>query len=535
MPPTYKNWPIEDFSGGLKTRFDARSVGPDKPGAKAESPSMENVDIIQGGAIITSTGYELVSSRGSGTGGVKNLQYYDKDGTTKELVITHDDDHLTTTAGSAADWTSIASSDYGTIADNVGSVVYKGSSSTRRVILGTDLAANTTREYDASTYANVTGTPPDGHILAHFMGRLFSAGDPANPTLLSYTNVDDEDDWAGGGTISFNDIITGLKVEGERLIVFWRDGTQGVFFSYDNSFNLSTALKETFVRDGGCYSPKTIAGSFNKTYYFGPQGVLTIGSSTDYANNNNLVDSLSWKIKPSLDDVNIAQISKATGVYFNRQYLLATPSKGLTFNDQVHIYNLDHKAWTYRSGLYVGDFEIFPDTNGIDELVFGSSAEPSLYKFNNSYTYNGAGYTRKWTSKIFNFGDSLSKKEVPYIELTGSMYENTEFQVIVSVDGLTKTFTIDAGSLITSLGGGYLGDSFLGDGFLGGEIESEFKRFYQRIELPASIREGHEFQVQFKNNGAGQPWKVDYFNWSYRYLPKSNLADNFYNNNLSPL
>jgi hypothetical protein len=177
-----------------------------------------------------------------------------------------------------------------------------------------------------------------------------------------------------------------------------------------------------------------------------------------------------------------------------------------------------YDAWTVRTGFYPAGFAIFPDSDGRDQLYFLSALSPELYKFNNFWSYNGSGYTKKWTSKIFNFGSSVIQKKFNYIDIAGAMFANTTFYVDVTVDGVTVTYQIDSSNLVQSSSGGFYGDVFYSDTVGGGEQTEQFYRYAARLYISPSISEGREIQVTIRNQAAGEPWAVDHLQFDLEGL-----------------
>jgi len=524
---------ITDFSYGLDTLTDPRRLPPNSDkDQKGGSPDIENVDITKTGAIITSTGFEEVSNIAS-TGGAKNLLNYEKNETERWLIITHSDDHYAISPTSTV-WDDSLLGDYGTAATYVGGTVYKGAAGDRLAILGTDLDANTIKSADLSgAMANLADPPSHGYIMTSFMGRLFVAKE----ATLYYSNVDDEDDFAGGGTIGFNDIITGLMVEGDRLVVLTRTYHQGVIFGFDDNFALSVPQKEPYERQYGCLGHKTVQRVYPDVYYWTDEGVMRLGAELSYDERGiPRPQSLSTMINPSLNFTNKLYRKDACSIFFDQQYYLSVPYGTDNFNSRTLVYNRDVKAWTLRTGIYPTDWALFRDSNYKQELYFTDYFASRLLKMNDGYSYDGAGYTRRWTSKKFVMGDSMIMKKWKWVDITGSIDEATELTVRLQVDDNYKEYKIDRTELELDATGEYIGDNFIGDAFLGGaEAEdSRFKRFRTRIQFNQDLKEGFDMQITLYNNGDEQPWKVDFIGIEYDYLPRHQIPSKYLNNNPLP-
>lgn len=529
-----QSWPVTDFSPGLNSLYDERALMPNQKGEPAESPYMENVEITAKGSVITSTGFTLVSSLGGGAvGGTLNLITYEKNPTTRFMVITHGTHNYSVNPASFV-WTDLGS--YGAQATNVGGVVYKGTGAIKRLILGTDNNANTIQLWDGiGATTNLGGVPPKSWIFAEFMGRLFAASNTV-PSVF-FTDVEDEADWAGGGVVGFNDFPTGLGVQGEFAPVFQKRSADALQFNYDNSFNLSVPLKKPVRVSSGCLAQKTIEGVYNDIYYFSPDGVQRFGNDAQYIAQNLRVNSLSWKINPSLtpNKFNSSAIAKAFGKYFQKKYYFGLPYGNDGFNSKLFVYLWDYDAWTFRSGIYASNFAVMANSAGEDELYFASALGPDLYKFTDNYDYNGGGYNRVYRTKKFNMGSSMNSKWFKWIDLRGSMYQNTTFFVDVNVDGQTQTYKIDSNNLEINNVGGFYGDDFRGAQFLGGQSSgaTPFYRFGARLPMTKTLSNGREIQVTIRNANAGEPWKIDYMNFEYEYEDKAKIPIIFQNVNLT--
>jgi hypothetical protein len=520
---------------GLNTLTDARRLEPnDIKKVSAESQELTNLEISTDGALITSTGYELVSSV-AGSGGCKNLLNYEKDADNRYLIITHGTNHYSITPTVSA-WSTTNLGSYGTEATMVGSTVYAAQGGTRKAILGNDISGNDTKKADITNPMATAGTgAPDGYIMCTFMGRLFTA----TGRVLSYSAIDDETA-ALSGTIGFNDIIVALMPEGNRLNVFTRTYNQSVIWNYDDTFNLSVPLKEPREREYGAHSHKaiTVRGS-NVRYWADDNHVYDLGAELSYNENGQPRPvPLSMKIDPSINaaSLNYKQKAVAVQVRSKKQWWLAVPYGTSQYNSLVFVYNENFRSWSTRYGFYPADFAIFRDSNYIPQLYFCDALSPSLYKFNNDYNYNGSGYLRRWKSKKFTMGTQMGMKKWKWIDISGSMYATTSFIVRIKSDNTYKEYTIDNTHLQTDAFGEYIGDDFIGHALIGGSepSESAFKRFKARIDIDKDIREGYELELMIYNDEPDQPWKIDEIGIEFDYLPVTYIRQNFLNNNPNP-
>lgn len=409
-----------------------------------------------------------------------------------------------------------------------------GGSTGRVAVLGNDITANTTYRANIANPMVTIISMPDGYIMAVFLGRLFVAKDKT----LYYSAPGDQD--TQEGSIGFNDIITGLKVEGQRMIVLVRSYHQGIYFDYNADFNISTPLKEPYERQYGNLAPKGIHLKDAAAAYFSDYGFFALGQEEGYDEQGiPRPMSLSQRIDPSLKYVNLTYANKTCSIYdpLEVQSYWSLPYGTSQYNDRTFVYNWNFQAWTMRTGLYPNDWALFrASTDYSDRKYFTDYFNSRLLRWSDGYSYAGGDYTRKWKSKIFTMGADKNFKKWKYIWLSGSMYKTTEFTVRIDVDNEYEEFTINSDNLIKDAFGGYIGDNWKGDEWLGGGIapETKFFRFGSVLQLPSSIREGAEMQITIYNSTAEQPWKIDYIEIDYDILPDKYLPVKLINNNLKP-
>ena len=517
---------IDNWSKGINSLKDPRYLEPLSPkSTTAECVELDNMDITEEGSLITSSGYEVFSELGSGSGGPQLLYNFEQDDDNAWLIIGHGDEYYTNTAADQT-WTSIG--DFGTAANYIGAVTYLGTSATRRAILGTDITANTIQKWDGTgNIAAIGGAPPtSGWIMEVFQGRLFVA----LGATLYYTSVEDETDFAGGGTIGFNDIITGLKVEGNRLVVFTKTYHQGVFFRFDDANVLSSALKEQFERQYGCLAPGSIQQEAANLIYWAEEGVHRLGTEENYAELVPRPQSISRWIDPTLRQIRKANRYKAASIYKNQQYFLAAPFNS-NFNDKTFAFNTNFDAWTTRSGFNPSAFALFRDANYKEDVYFADANNPIIYKFNDRYNYAGSGYTRRVTSGEYIAGAPLRNKYWYWMKISGEIYTPTKFTVRIIVDNDFQDFEIDKSSLITSSFSQYLGQVYIGTGFVGGSMvnESSFKKFEEYIKFPMKLREGFAMQYKIFNNAPNQPFKITRIQFGWEYAPSGKIPSKHIN------
>lgn len=379
--------------------------------------------------------------------------------------------------------------------------------------------------------AGAAGVPANSYIVASMLGFLLSAKD----NVLTYTTTENEN--GTGGSLKFDGKITGLAPTVNKTMLVTLDGvsTQEVRFQFDDATLTYTPVKGEYQVGTYGYSHKTIAKAKNNSLFLGNEGVQYFGQTEEAANANYRINSLSWKIDKFIQSlINYKYAEVAAGCYYARkkEYHLAIPAgREIDFNNQFFTYKLQYDAWVYRSGILPAHIWEYREADR-SELFFGSSQTDKIYKFNNFYDFAGAAYVRRYKFKTFTMGAPTRFKTYRYIEVAGAMPHGAEFYVVIRTDGREVFIKIDDTALVlTNVDlGGTIGDENVGDQYIGGAEASDSNpyplyRFYKQITIPDQYVNFREAEVEFYQNAAGQPLKIDYFDFCFAYEPSDMVPD----------
>ncbi len=374
-----------------------------------------------------------------------------------------------------------------------------------------------------------------GTICTPFLGHLFVAKD----ATWYYSGIEDETSWGSAstgdaGAIGVDDTITGCLVEGDRLISFIRSDNQGIKFNMDDNDKLIIPYKD-YLRKYGCIAPKSVQAVGSNAVYLSEMGVVSLGVEERFDSMGLPRPlSVSEDIDPYLDVINRKYTDKVVAKYLekDRKYWLCVPTGKSVSNDGVFVYDVKRKVWHTRSGFNPGAIETFRNEDGVQETFFGNANSGEIYKFNDSYNYDGDGYKRMWKSKIFTFGHGTRMKQINHIRFAGAMSYNTEFYITLKMDGTKRKYKVDSSFILGESFSDYIGDNIRGDAWKGGESpeDSQFKRFYAPLDISKDVREGLEFQITIENEGADQPFKIDEIEIAYTVLDAKQVPRKAYIN-----
>ena len=534
-------WQIEDFSLGQNNFADPRRLMPLNVGDAAEGQLVQNFDIIEQGALFVSPGFEQISD--TGEDGKCFVATLNSSSANRFLIAVAGGKFFNVNTVTGISTEIDAGHRWATPSGitHINAVQFRGTTSRDYLIFVDDVATHVPKKirYDGANLviADMAASPPGnntGYIIEEMMGFLFIAQD----RTLYYSQSQDETAWgAPGGTIGFNNRLVGLKkTSDKKLKVLMSDGqSQEVSFLFDDTALTYTPKKDEFMLGIGGLAHKTTQHVLNDTYFLQEEGVSYFGQNPAYNSSGLRANTLSFKIDNSIQQVNYDKAEIACAGYLKKKYTLSLPvGRGTTYNNETFQYFTEHDAWVYKPGIQAYSYTVYREDDQ-REMYFGSATDGIVYKFNNSFNYGGNNYTSRWVSKTFNYGTSVITKRVPYIEVAGSKPLGAQFQVIVSSDGVTETYLVDDTALVVNGSGGYIGDSYLGDEFFGGNFTSvygQFYRFFQRIPLSQRVIEGREFTYEFKREGQGSPFKIDFFNSKYELSTEAKVKDRHINTNV---
>ena len=504
---------VTNFTPGLNTNDDARRLQPNSAKqSAAESPLMRNVEINTSGALESSKGFSKKYDLGSNNVVDAMFEFNPDDNTSFIMAVSNGKVYKINTA----DDTVVE------LGDIPAADVYGGvqtiDGGDKVLVIGSDNGLVKVTA-DAVVALNLI----DSHILGTFNGRLFiGKGFTVHYTPTdSLANVE--------GTTAFSSTIRGLVHEGKRLFVFTDIAHQNLFFDYDDQFNVSTPLKDSFERLYGSINHQAFANILNDTFYIGNDlRVYKVGAE-EFTDELGVprTSSMSDNVDNALANINNKVAHVATMKYLNKQLFISVPSGSSIRNNATYIWNQQWNSWSYRDGFSPSAYAVQTGSDGKQQLYFSDSLSEAVFAFDNNHSYDGEPFLAEWYSKKFDFGDATLFKEVLWIDLSGAMDLSTTLYCQVIADGNVETFVIDRDNVEIISDGVFVAEGIIGDLPIGDDnlapfnlVTNDLKRFKSHIQLPRKLREAHEFQIRIFNEAVGQPWKVDEIGIEYEYRPR---------------
>lgn len=424
-----------DFTGGLNDGFSDTNIQDN------EASSLQNVIFTTGGDVKTRGGSKkLNSTLVSGTAAIgTGITFYKKSDGTKFLVSLWDNDHIQKMdynigGGPNGTWEAITGTFSADISQNdlasftIGQdvlIIEDGIGSTPPLKwTGSDVLPS-------DHVKNLGGSPPNAKFVAFHKNMAFAAGDDDNPSLLSFTDVGDIENWttglSGNVAVETNDgsIIRAI-VPGFDALYIWKD---------TSIWRLSGSDKDTFVlqrvvSDIGTKSGVSIVRIGNQFIFVSDDGDIFLYDGAVK------VRKISSKIEGTTGNFNFSRLFYTPAVKFDEDYLLAFTNTGASQNDRVVLFDSFHLNWTKFVGLKANAMAVAEGDTGEDIVVFvdyGGFA----YEYPSGTNDAGIALSGTYQTKQFRFPDMTPKKTLKLVRLF--LNQEGDYNLIVEVRGDFET------------------------------------------------------------------------------------------------
>lgn len=403
---------FENNVGGLNTRASDMMLQTN------ESPDLLNVKLTKYGSIEKEKGYTLYNdtqiTANAEIGGI--YSYFKNSTDAQYLMVAAGDKLYTTSAGTFTDITRLS----GAYANNV---VWDFATFNNIAIAvnNTDVPQKYTGGANAE---DLTGSPPTGAAFVEvFKNRVFMAGEPNNPTKLSYSALSNPEDWttandAGWMEVGLNDgqKIVGIKAFFDVLVIFKEHSIYVLSGSYGDPTSSDYFFLKPINSSLGAVSNRSIVQVGNDLYFLSDKGVFTLSGVQSYGDLN--VSNISFKIQSIIDRMNYASLSDAFVIndYEENRLWFFVPYGSSSENDLVLIYDYNLKAWTKRSGFRSKCGLIFKDYSTSTNKFFTGSYDGFIYYQKQGYSYAGSPIDAYYTTPWLDLSNYRRRKKIRDIQ-----------------------------------------------------------------------------------------------------------------------
>ena len=406
------------FNGGLNSTAGPLSLEDN------ESPDLQNVDFNKFGSVVKRNGYTALNTSAiTGTPNSDGLYWfeYDDSGTTTRKLVNIAEGKLYKQDALDGTWddetngltiTKDNTCDFATFLD------------TLYVVNGTD----TPFEWDGDASSATTSTLPTNvtipKYVAEFNNYLFyghvTVSSVAFKSRIYWSNIKSTATWSATHFIDVakedGQEITGLKVLGERLIIFKTRSIYTLYFTGDADI--------PFILPGGGKTHSSVGCVGAGTIQEVDNGLVFLSSDGFYFFDGNNSFKISDKITTTLLGYNNTRFSVGTSLVQktkNRYWCALTTSGGST-NDRIVVWDYFNNAWTVYVGLNASAMTItYP--SGVEERPYFADYGGFVYRGDvtsekDDYPSNVATKITAWYKTNWkHFNDLVDQKGVPQVTI----------------------------------------------------------------------------------------------------------------------
>lgn len=492
---------IDDFSGGLVTLFEPEKLNPN------QSPNAQNIDFIGRNSFTTREGFALIGNRVTEAGKIRSLFNFKKTDGTETLVRSRGTtlEHLLDGVWTAIEGipTYAADKEFGFAIDT--NLMYFGN--------GVEAYSRWSGSGNITQYAS----NPKGNILFIFEKRMWVAGDPANPNLVSYSKTGNMIDFTfstprlpdDGGSLTIGDggdaivALASREVGGgeKALIVFKKSSA-----IYAVTLDATTGLPkiQELKRGIGAQTHRSTFAAENDVIHIDQHNhIRALGFFPNIADIQ--TESFSKVLSPTMTQL---RFDKAAGIYSNRRVYIACRTAVADENNRLFVYDFNYGGWMKWVGINATQFAIYEG-----KIVFAASDQQNVFKLGSS-SDDGGPIAVLFDTKDINYDAPHLFKQERFVDIRGFIssgalvtveliYEADEEQKVVfrfsAEDGITEGSAGSQFAVSKHTVGYYtlLGGSAIGEG------EITMRRFYARLSLPEYAHV--TLRVRIQVSGIGTP------------------------------
>ena len=309
----------------------------------------------------------------------------------------------------------------------------------------------------SSTFAPTTDTTGGvkAKYIKRFDDRLVLAGIDGDPTMVMISGkypYQDRFNWqSGGGFVQVapdsGDEITGIEVVATNavgaslsasILVFMKNSIHQIALSYVSVGNysiLSPTVQQISVAGASNY--KGIVNIQNNTFYFGSQGLQTVGPEANYFNILRTKE-VSERIRPFIDSLTDVDNEQVTAGYMDYKYLFSFKDRKQTM---VYDYQRGCFMGTWQTPFGISSWFEYIDDNGEYHYLAGCD-DGFVREFSNMYlTDCGTAITKQLVTKKETFDNwgvlkVIRQMYMLFRNVTGTVSVNV---IIENRDGTTST------------------------------------------------------------------------------------------------
>jgi len=259
-------------------------------------------------------------------------------------------------------------------------------------------------------------TPVNPKRVTIFSERLIVAGQSTSDSTVAYSTRLKPYDFTGAsaGTIDTGDVIVGIKVFRNSLVIFCKNS----IFELTNLD--STPILKSVTKNIGCVDGNTIQEIGGDLIFLAPDGLRTIAGTARIGDVE--LSSISRKILPLINNLldNISSFTISSMVIRERsQYRLfyfqsgqaASSQKGIIGTFKFDANGVPAFEWSETLGMEIKRCTSDLDINN-KEVQFGSNESGYVYQLDTGNNFDGSNIDAQFQTPDMDYGDNGLRKSL---------------------------------------------------------------------------------------------------------------------------
>ena len=298
----------------------------------------------------------------------------------------------------------------------------------------------------ATATASVSAPPQNLRLLINTGNRLFAVGSGANRNTLYASDILDPNVWDASNSIIVNaddgDEITAIvQFYQNRIIVFKRRRIFQITIPPDATSGADWIV-ELISNNTGCVASQTAVQVNSDVFFLADDGLRSVvRSAADDFTTVGL--PISEVVKDEIQEINTAQVGKASALFYDNRYFLAIPTGANDYNDTLLIYNTVLQAFEGVWSPQVMQFTL-SNFSGQGVRALGKSTTGIILQYNGhknpsqttsaDYQDAGVAYSSYVRTKDFDFGDPFAEKHGSHFEVVFDDSNSTDVTISIQRD-----------------------------------------------------------------------------------------------------
>lgn len=320
------------------------------------------------------------------------------------------------------------------------------------------------------------------------------------PSRVYFSSTGSISDWSATDFININtndgQVITGMEVLGDRLVIFKTDSIYNIFYTGSSDIPFYVQRSDS---DVGCVAGHSIQNIKNNLIFLSTNGLYAYDGLTS--------TKISDRITPTIDDYNESRFQYAVSENYrpkNQYWLTVTDGSGSEHNEVI-VWDYYHNAFTRYDGLKIASLvRVF--TSSGDRLYSGGyegNLDRQDYGTSDGGTTqsNGTDIDAYYWTKWFDWESLAYKKRPMYLYIFAEASGNWNLTTSYAYDLKDGIY----GSAAKNLSGG---GSVVGTAIVGTSVVGVSGTLMHRIDLKG---QGGFARFKFSNPNANEPFRIEGF------------------------